>query len=435
MGSGRRSLVLPSLRVILRATLVLVFLDPLGPSVAKDWKAPEKYVGLSGQIGSYEEVQRNLEHLEWQEVGQTNEKATLSLKELHDGQLAWRNALQNVEVVFDYSLQRRLITARVMAEKQQERAVPDNFAFEAQIAMEGEKRFTDKRETTPANSPNSQSLPAKRPSKTIPEFVYAYNGSEMKSFEPFRSIGHIHRAKLDAVDSNHMWYFDSLSIPTGSRAGHHSESVWYVPVALSLPTVYRVLPTLQTVDGFRCHVATSGPDTIWIDAEHGFCMRRRVWFQVKNLTLAPVLAFVYVNKDFREHPGHIWMPQQCYRLDFAGTSEPENTRGFLTEVNTVTAKTINVNTVSDDLFDFAFPAGTNVFDLVKNKAYVVPRGEHLLDEAIAQADPIVNGEVRPRRSGTGPGLVWRQVLVLNAVVLLVVGGGMVWYRRYRRANG
>ncbi len=135
-----------------------------------------------------------------------------------------------------------------------------------------------------------------------------------------------------------------------------------------------------------------------------------------------------MNKDFRQDADNIWLPHQCYRLDFAGTLEPVNTHGLLTEVHTVMAKTIHVNTVTDDLFDLSFPAGTNVQDLVTNRSYFVPHGEHLLDEAIAHANPIVNGEVRPFRSGTGlgSGPVWRQLLILNAVMLCLVGGRLLW---------
>jgi len=254
----------------------------------------------------------------------------------------------------------------------------------------------------------------------------------MKSFEPFRSIGHIHRAKLDAVESRHNWYFDSISIPTGAGAARQRESAWYVPVALSLPTAYRVLPTLQKVDGFPCHVVTSGPDTLWIDAEHGFSVRRRVWFQMTNLSRPPVLAFIYVNKDFRPCTEDIWLPHECYRIDFGGTLEPANAQGVLTEVHTVMVKEIHVNTVTDDLFELAFPPGTNVQDLVANKSYLVPHGEHLLDDAIARANPIIDGEVKPFRSGAGFRSIWRQLLILNVAALIVAGGGVLWRRRQVR---
>jgi hypothetical protein len=435
--SPKRLLGPSAVFVLLAMTVAMSFLMSGRSSLAKDWKCPTQFVGLSGKVGTYEEVQKDLEHLVWQDVQPTHEASALSLKDLYDGQMAWRSEIENIDVSFEYSLQRQKNTAQVIGQKQRKRAVPDDYAFEARVAMKGEKRFTHIRDTTPsktltAAAGNSKSTPG---SKRPPEFVYAYNGAAMKSFEPFRSIGHIHRAKLDSVDSRHMWYFDSISIPTGARAAKQSESAWYLPIALSLPSVYRVLPTLQVVDGFHCHVVTSGPDTMWIDVEHGFSLRRRVWFQMTNLERAPVLAYIYVNKDFRQEAANTWLPHQCYRLDFAGTLEPPNTHGTLTEVHAVTARTINVNTVSDGLFELTFPPGTSVQDLVANKSYLVPQGEHLLDDAIARANPIVNGEVRPFRSATAFRSVWGRLFILNAVMLGLVGGRLLWRLRSGRAGG
>jgi hypothetical protein len=431
MDQQRRAFASFSIHGIVMGAGVVLLLAPRGSSFAQDLGGPGQFVGLSGQIGTYEEVQANLEHLEWQEVQQTTEKPSHVLKDLYDGQMAWRGALENVEVSFEYSMQRYKDTARVIVQKQQKRAVPDNFSFEARVAMKGEKRFTHIRFTTPAQPSNAivGTPRSNQRARGLGEFVYAYNGAEMKSFEPFRSMGHIHRAKLDAVDSHHVWYFDSISIPTGARAARQSESAWYVPVALGLSSVYQLLPTLQVVDGFPCHVATSGADTIWIDVAHGFAMRRRVWFQMTNAARAPVLAFIYANKDFRQYAKRIWLPHKCYRLDFAGALEPPNTQGQLTEVHTISAKTINVNTVKDELFELDFPGGTNVMDLVKNKSYVVPHGEHLLDEVIARANPIVNGRVQPLGSASSSRSVWRQLLILNGVVLLLFGGRALWHRR------
>ncbi len=424
------------IRMAIGSALLAVMLDGTVVARGQDWKAPTQFVGFAGQVGNYEDVQQSLDHLEWQDVRHTTDKSTLSLKDLSEGQAAWRSALENIEVSFQYSLQRKRETARVISQKRDKRSVPDNFSFEARVAMSGEKRFTQIRETTPgrfqlAGTAREAATRRIRPS---PEFVYAFNGAQMKAFEPHRSLGHIHPAKLDSVDSRLAWYFDSISIPTGTDAARQRESAWYVLVALNLPTVYRVLPTLQEVDGFPCHVVTNGADTIWIDAEHGFAMRRRVWFQMRNLSSMPVLAFIYAIKDLHQYGNALWLPHQCYRLDFAGTLEPVNTHGMLTEVHTITAKTINVNNVPDEVFELDFPPGTNVQDLILNKSYFVPHGEHLLEEAIARANPIINGEVQPFRSGGSRG-IWRPLLLLNAVALVVLGTGLMWRRRRVAGHG
>jgi hypothetical protein len=426
--SGRKTLTGRALPTFLTAAATVLFLslsELPRSAIAKDLKMPTKLVGLSGQIGTYEEVQRNLEHLEWQEVRPNKTRATASLKDLYDGQMAWRDKIENIEVSFAYSLERRRDSARVLAQKRQNRQVPDNYCFEAEIAMKGEKRFTHIRDATPppVNSKIKQASPPRG------DWVYAFNGAEMKTFEPLRSTGQIHPGKRDAVDSRHVWYFDSLSWPTGSLAARQRQSAWYLPVALSMSSVYRVLPTLQMVDGFPCHVVTSGPDTFWIDVDHGFCLRRRVWFQMSNLKTTPVLASIYINKDVQEDATQVWLPHLCYRIDFAGTQEPVNTQGMLNEVNKVVVRAIDVNTVRDDVFEITYPGGTNVQDLVAKKSYIVPHGEHLLDEAIARANPIINGEVQPYRAGGGPHAIWPQLLILNATALVIVVGGFWWRRR------
>jgi len=424
---GRR--YLPAVRGAAAAILLLAKLPH--SALGEDPKMPTKFVGLSGQIGTFEEVQRNLEHLEWQEVRPTQTKATASLKDLYDGQMAWRNKIENIDVSFAYSLERRRDSARVMAQKRQNRQLPENYSFEAEIAIKGEKRFTHMRDTTPrrAQAASSANSNLNQAPSSPGEWVYAFNGAEMRTFEPLRSIGQIHPGKRDAVDSRHARYFDSLSWPTGSLAARQRQSAWYLPVALSLSSIYRVLPTLQLVDGFPCHVVTSGPDTFWIDVNHGFCLRRRVWFQMSNLKSTPVLAWIHINKAVQEDATQVWLPHLCYRIDFAGTQEPANTQGMLNEVNKVAVRAIEVNTVRDELFEITYPSGTNVQDLVAKKSYFVPHGEHLLDEAIARANPIIHGEVQPYRAGGGRRAIWPQLLILNVTALAIVVGGLWWRRR------
>jgi hypothetical protein len=252
----------------------------------------------------------------------------------------------------------------------------------------------------------------------------------MRTLEPSRSVGHIHPAKLEAVDAQHMWYFDALSWPTGPRAQRQLESVWYVPTALKTASIYRVLPTIQDVDGAPCHVVTSGCDTLWIDPAHGFCIRRRVWFHMKKAAEPPVLGYVYANQNFRQFDQAIWLPQRCCRIDFAGPQEPNDTQGTLTAIHTVLAKSIDVNKVADAIFDLQFPPGTAVQDLVNNKSYVVPHGENLLEEAIAKANPIVNGIVKPIGLAAAPTSSWkRRWLIIGNVAAFCLLIARLWWRR------
>jgi hypothetical protein len=428
-------LVSTSARIGIHSTVFisLFFGEAIPRSVPAEWKAPKRFVGIGGRIGSYEEAQAALDQLEWQQVHQTAERASLSLEQLRSGQLAWRNAFTSIEVEFSYALERKMETARMIEEKKANRAVPADFKFDAHIAIKGEKRFTYFRDTSASAVPKATANAVPRRKRAQPpEFKYAFDGSQMRTFEPSRSVGQLHPAKLDGVDSQHMWYCDAISVPTGSRAQTQIDSVWYVPTALKSAPIYTVLPTLQEVDGEKCHVVSSGFDSLWIDPAHGFSVRRRVWFQLRNLTDPPVLAFVYVNKDFREADHDIWLPRTCYRIDFAGPQEPKPSHGMLTEVHSVLAKNIAVNSVSDDLFKLTFPPGTEVQDLVLNKSFVVPHGEHLLDEAIAKANPIINGEVIPAGFPVRPPVAssLRWLVIANAIALAFI---LAWiYLRRRR---
>ncbi|HUE15134.1 MAG TPA: hypothetical protein VMR25_13270 [Planctomycetaceae bacterium] len=421
----------------LAIALVLLSSSAARTGYALDWKSPTQFVGIGGMRGTYDDVQKPLDRLEWQAVHHGTEKATLSLGQLLAGQLAWRAALKNIAVDFTYNSERRAESARFKENQKQRRDLPADFAFEARVAIKGEKRYTFFRDLTPsALAKDKREKPvSKRKARRTPEFVYAFNGAQMRSLEPFRAVGHIHPAKLDAVDAQHMWYFDSLSMPTGPRAPQQMKSVWYVPTALQATSIYHVLPTLQEVDGAKCHVVTSGFDTIWIDVAHGFCIRRRVWFQMRNVADAPVLAYVYVNQDFRQFDEAIWLPQHCYRIDFAGAQEPKNTQGTLTEIHTVVAKTIDVNSVADETFDLQFPPGTAVQDLIASKSYVVPHGENLLEEAIAKANPIVNGEVKPAGILSPQSVTskHRWLIIANLAVLSLLGARLWWRHRHSQS--
>src|ERR1700685_2300841 len=174
---------------------------------------------------------------------------------------------------------------------------------------------------------------------------------------------------------------------------------------------------------------------MWLDAAHGCCMRRRVWFHMTNVNDAAVLAYVYVNQEFHKCADETWLPQRCYRIDFGGAHEPPSVQGQLTQIHAVVAKTITVNAVPDDLFEMQFPPGTAVRDLISNRSYIIPHGENLLDDAIARADQIVNGEVKPRGSLSSPifGGDRRWLIVADLLALGFLVPGLL--RRGGRRHG
>jgi hypothetical protein len=180
-----------------------------------------------------------------------------------------------------------------------------------------------------------------------------------------------------------------------------------------------------------------GRDTLWIDHQHGFCLRRRVFFRRTGPKDPGCLDNVVICKDFVEADKGIWLPKLCYRLDYTTQLEPEHLRGKLTAVNKVTVSDLQVNNVPDALFEITFPPGTEVQDLILNKAYFVPHGEKLLDKAIVEGRAIVNGTVGPLVPHALPErkrlpILWfiNGVVVFVIAAILVVRG--VKQRRTRR---
>jgi len=92
-----------------------------------------------------------------------------------------------------------------------------------------------------------------------------------------------------------------------------------------------------------------------------------------------------------------------------------------------------VNAVPDSLFAFEFPPGTLVTDSRTQKAYYMPEGVDLLDEAIANSVPFVDGQVltEPGRvaAPSKSNHVWLVVLNIAAIAALVAAA---WYRRKRK---
>ena len=243
----------------------------------------------------------------------------------------------------------------------------------------------------------------------------------------------IHPGEREGLENNAAWYFDMLSIPTGPSAKKLLETNIYVPTALKMANIYQVLPTLEEVDNVPCHVVSSGWDTLWIDHQHGFSLRRQVVFRKTGLKDPGCLNYVRICKDFVEADKGIWLPKLCYRLDYTTQLEPEHLRGKLTAVNKVTVSDLRVNNVPDSLFEVKFPPGTEVQNLVLNKSYYVPHGEGMLDKAIAQGSLIINGKVSPLSPYVSQEDKRFPVLwFINCIILLIILCAVFIIRRRRK---
>jgi hypothetical protein len=338
-------------------------------------------IGLNGEQAPYENILAKLRTLDVQTVKPTNTNATRTLEQLRNSQLKWRDAIKSFHVDFDYARLRKQKLAKEIAAEQQNKVLPEDFRLTLSFAYKNQKKYSFYQQVPLANE------------GAHPIYKYAFNGQECRTHEPKRALGQIHPEQVSGLEGNAGHYMDMINIPVGPNAQKILLTPSYIPTALQMSTFYRVLPKLENVDGFDCHVVTSGWDTFWLDDANGGCMRRRVLFRKTGEDDPGCLHYVFACKKFVEaYPG-VWLPQECNRLDFGTQMDPPALRGVLAATNVVVAKQLKVNNVPDSRFEIDFPPGTQVQDLVKHKAFIVPGGIELLDKAMAEALPIVNNQV------------------------------------------
>lgn len=180
---------------------------------------------------------------------------------------------------------------------------------------------------------------------------------------------------------------------------------------------FTVRPETEEVDGAACVVLErTGRDVLWIDVEHGFVCRRRVWYEPSGNLLSE-----FKNEDFVERQPGLWLPSRLVQVRYNYDQAPPEFRGKYNSTHTVTLEEIYFGNVPDSLFDVPRPEGGKVFDHLRGLSYqVYPEGttaEEALERAISRA---MSSDELPelRSSGTTERVVLYNLLVLGGVVLL-----------------
>ncbi len=275
---------------------------------------------------------------EFQTVEITDEKATLTLAELCHGQITWRKALKDFHVDFIYSLDRRIETPEDQRSKKAGRLVPADLSYAVSLAVKNEKLYETYQELTPSRVGKTvQKVGAKTPrmqgQRKPLVFKWASDGKETRSREDYRATGTIRPGRDEAIIQHGVWYFTAVYLPYGSRGEQFKTTVQYPPNALARPDEYVVLPKLDRVDGELCHVVASDQDLMWIDAKHGFCIRRRAWLGRESPTGPWSVVFIQMAKDFAEPFKGIWLPKVWYCLQYCDASASPSLRGKLYSVD------------------------------------------------------------------------------------------------------
>jgi hypothetical protein len=354
--------------------------------------------GLDGRRGSYSEILSSLRQLPFQSVKGSTAPATLSLANMLKEQKAWRTRLKSLEATFIHSYSRKFETPIEVDKKQKGMLLPEDYTDAIHAAVKGDKLYC---EIWKPKQDNSKA--GKR--GTNVRYSYAFNGKQTRTFEPFRAFGQVKAGKTPGIGSQAAWYFDRFSFYAYRNDDRFDSSSENILAVLASP-LFRVLPHLEEVDGSQCHVVTCDSYSFWLDAQLGCCVRRAVFIEKVSDDDPGCLSSVLVCKDFIEADQGIWLPTRCYLLYYTAQREPESIRGRLQTVQTVEVQRVKANAVDDSLFELEFPAGSQVLDLIKSKAYFVPHGQEMLDKAIAKANPIINGHVVPYARVQRPWWIW-----------------------------
>lgn len=183
--------------------------------------------------------------------------------------------------------------------------------------------------------------------------------------------------------------------------------------------LYRVLPDREDVDGIRCWVLEwPGMDRIWVDLEHGFAIRRRVY----HWGLGKPRRYAIEQSDFREISRGFWTPF-LQKVDKYAEVDRTEEKFWDTIVNKSVYRVKEVlvgDEVPDEALEVRLPAGTRVVDNIRDMVYTVAEdGAEPFEGALAEA----RDALRPNRT--------RWLLVaLNA--FLVAVAALIWFVRRRR---
>ena len=155
------------------------------------------------------------------------------------------------------------------------------------------------------------------------------------------------------------FHSDTFAVPEEAFK-EPSEMSYVLPRCLKANKAeYRVRKDLEEVDGSPCHVIERpGKDILWLDAEHGYNVRRRTIYWPSGATCAEFKASGFVEKT----PG-IWLPARQLSVAFNPDNSPPSYRGKVMFVLINRLEEARFGDVPDSLFEIPLPDGVRVVDL------------------------------------------------------------------------
>jgi hypothetical protein len=137
---------------------------------------------------------------------------------------------------------------------------------------------------------------------------------------------------------------------------------------------YHVAAAPEVVDGFRCWVVEwPEMDKFWVDVEHGFAVRRRIYHWGPGWPL----KFAIVQGDFREVKPGLWMPFAQTVDEYAHISTTlQEWRSKVINRTVYKVTELQIGGVPDTRFEVRLPARTRVFDAIRDLRYCVVGDGH-----------------------------------------------------------
>ncbi len=363
---------------IYKLVLAIAFLALCMSSVRAD--DPEN----DGQ-SQQQQILRDVNKSRYQIIADTNIPSTLTVEELSKGVQTSLDKIKSIDVKYRDSWLRLIESEEELVMKQQGRLGQANWSASFRYAMLGDKRLALRSDSLRPSFIN----PAKRP-VTDQSILMLWNGQQMKRFDTIDDSGEIAEKKSVQIEKAKDSYFRFIGF------GYQSNGEDQILKTLSR---YRVLPKLQSVDGFPCYVISSGRDMIWIDDQHGFCVRRRVMFTGHDLSDAKLSQLRYC-KDFSEAAPGIWWPKQCSAITYLAAFDWYAGDNDIHDIRQISVDKLQINDVPAATFEYKFPVGTFVADMSINTAYYMPDSTDLIQEAIKLGVPIKDGIISQK-----PGVV------------------------------
>jgi type II secretory pathway pseudopilin PulG len=176
---------------------------------------------------------------------------------------------------------------------------------------------------------------------------------------------------------------------------------------------YSVAEQPETIDGAACWVMEwPGMDKIWIDVDHSYAMRRRVFHWRPEGPLARHID----NSDFREIKPGLWF---CFQqtVETYGMLNQAEEWDKLTNVSAYEVSECDLSRAPEGLTALRLPVGTFVNDSIRNIQYRVSDEEgDPFEKPLGEAAQVAGV---PRRAGTNRRLIIGAAALVGMVVLCV----------------